>query len=143
MLTALEKDRPALCFFLGDGERDLVLAQKRYPALPFFAVRGNCDPRSKLSGSLACTVGGVRIFATHGHLYNVKYEPELDALAAAAEESGAELVLFGYSHRASLESHGDLTFLNPGTIGRTARPGYAVLALEDGRFTAELKTLQE
>ena len=141
MLTAIERERPTLCFFLGDGECDLILAQERCPALPFYAVRGNCDPRSKLSGALACTVGGVRIFATHGHLYNVKYEPELDTLAAAAEGSGAELVLFGHSHRACMEKHRDLTFLNPGTIGRTARPGYAVLTVEDGRFSAELKTV--
>lgn len=141
MIAAIEKEEPALCFFLGDGERDLRAAQERFPGLAFFAVRGNCDLRSKLSASLACTVGGVSIFAAHGHLYNVKYEPELDSLAAAAREAGASLVLFGHTHHACLESHHGISFLNPGTIGRTAHPSYAVVSMEEGRFTTERKTI--
>ncbi|MCR5663415.1 MAG: YfcE family phosphodiesterase [Oscillospiraceae bacterium] len=141
MITALEKEKPALYFFLGDGERDLERVRERFPDLPYYAVRGNCDLRSALSGSLCCTVGGVGIFAAHGHLYDVKYEPELESLAAAAREAGACLALFGHTHRACLESRRGITFLNPGTIGRTAHPGYAVLYAEGGRFTAELRRL--
>ncbi|MBR0211794.1 MAG: YfcE family phosphodiesterase [Oscillospiraceae bacterium] len=141
MITAIEREKPALCFFLGDGERDLAAVQARFPALPFYAVRGNCDPRSTLSASLTATVGGVCVFATHGHLYNVKYEPALDSLSAAAEVSGASLALFGHTHHAALEERGGITFLNPGSIGRTAHPAYAVLTLDGARFRAELKTV--
>ena len=139
MITAIEREKPALCFFLGDGERDLAAVQTRFPALPFYAVRGNCDPRSTLSASLTATVGGVCVFATHGHLYNVKYEPALDSLSAAAEVSGASLALFGHTHHAALEERGGITFLNPGSIGRSARPCYALLSVDDGRIEADLK----
>ncbi len=141
MLSAVERERPALCFFLGDGERDLRAVQARFPSLPFYAVRGNCDLRSTLSGSLVCTVGGVCIFAAHGHLYNVKYEPGLESLAAAAREAGARLALYGHTHLARLECRDGITFLNPGAVGRAAHPGYAVLSVEAGGFTAELKTV--
>lgn len=141
MISAIEKERPDLCFFLGDGERDLAAVQARFPALPFYAVRGNCDWRSTLSASLVCTVGGVCIFAAHGHNFDVKYEPALDSLFAAAKEAGASLALFGHTHRAFLEEREGITLLNPGAIGRGARPSYATLSIEKGRAVPALKAL--
>ncbi len=141
MIAVVERAKPQLCFFLGDGERDLAAVQARFPALPFYAVRGNCDLRSRLSSSLVCSIGGVSVFAAHGHLYNVKYEPGLESLAAAAREAGARLALYGHTHLARLECRDGITFLNPGAVGRAAHPGYAVLSVEAGGFTAELKTV--
>ncbi|MGX8692187.1 MAG: metallophosphoesterase family protein [Clostridia bacterium] len=138
MISAIGREKPDLCFFLGDGERDLAAVQARFPALPFYAVRGNCDWRSSLSGSLVCTVGGVCIFAAHGHTLDVKYEPALDSLLAAAKEAGASLALFGHTHRALLEEREGITLLNPGSIGRGAHPSYAVLQITDGACTAKL-----
>ena len=141
MISAIEKEKPTLCFFLGDGERDLAAVQKRFPTLPFYSVRGNCDLGSSLSSSIVCTVGGVRIFAVHGHMFNVKHEPGLDSLAAAAGETGADLALFGHTHRPLLENRREITFLNPGAIGRVRRPTYALLSIAEGVFSAELKDL--
>ena len=139
MIRAVRLENPALCFFLGDGERDLAQVQARYPALPFYAVRGNCDWRSSLSASIVCTLGGVCVFATHGHLYEVKHEPDLDSLLRAAEEAGASLALFGHTHLPCLESRRGIMLLNPGSIGRSARPCYALLSVDDGRIEADLK----
>ncbi len=141
MIRAIAREKPALCFFLGDGERDLVQVQSRYPQLPFYAVRGNCDWRSALSASIVCTVGGVCVFATHGHLYDVKHEPDRDSLLRAAEEAGACLALFGHTHLPLLETRRGITLLNPGSVGRSARPGYALLSLDGGSVKAELKTV--
>lgn len=105
--------------------------------------RGNCDMRSSLSSALICTVGGVCVFATHGHLYNVRYEPALDTLAAAAQDTGATVALFGHTHHACLEKQQGITLLNPGTIGRVSRPSYAVLSVAEGSCEAELKTLTQ
>ena len=140
MITAITREDPTLCFFLGDGERDLAAVQARFPALPFYAVRGNCDLRSRLSSSLVCSIGGVSIFAAHGHLYNVKYEPVPETLAEAACEAGARVALFGHTHLPYCGEYG-LLLLNPGSIGRSAHPSYGLLHIEDGKCTAELKTL--
>ena len=141
MVRAVKREKPDLCFFLGDGERDAARVQRQFGTLPFYTVRGNCDVRSSLSSALVCSAGGVCIFATHGHLYNVKYEPALDSLCAAARDEGAQLALFGHTHHACCLQREGLTLLNPGTIGHTAQPRYALVSVEDGRFTAELKTL--
>ena len=84
MIRAVEIEKPDLCFFLGDGERDLDTLQKRFPTLPVNAVRGNCDVFSTLPQTLVCAAGGIKIFATHGHLYGVKHDPIFRDLCEAA-----------------------------------------------------------
>ena len=140
LIAAIEREGPALCFFLGDGEHDLAAAQARYPALPFYAVRGNCDLRSALSGELVCTVAGVTFFVTHGHLYDVKYESSQERLTAAARAAGADVALFGHTHRACCERLCGVLCLNPGALARGA---YAVLTVADGQCKALLKTLEK
>ena len=141
MIAAIEREQPQLCFFLGDGERDLTAVRTRYPDLPFYAVRGNCDANSGLSASLTCAVGGVRIFAAHGHQYNVKYEPALESLADAARDAGASVALFGHTHCSRMERQGELLLFNPGTVGRGAHPGYGLLYLDEGAVQAQLMAL--
>ncbi len=138
MIEAVRREKPALCFFLGDGERDLASVRSAFPALPFFAVRGNCDLRSSLSAELVCAVGGIPVFATHGHLYDVKYEPALERLTDAARAAGAAVAMFGHTHRAHCSRSGGVLLLNPGPAARGA---YAVLSVGDGKCAAELKTL--
>lgn len=138
MIAAIKREKPDLCFFLGDGERDLAAAQARFPKLPFYAVRGNCDWRSDQSESLVCTVGGVCIFAAHGHTYDVKYEPALDSLSDAAAKAGASVALYGHTHQPFCAEREGILFVNPGSVGRGSHPGYAVLTVENGVCSARL-----
>jgi hypothetical protein len=138
MAAAIEREQPRLCFHLGDGERDAAALQQRFPHLPLYAVRGNCDLRSSLSPTLTCHMGGIAIFATHGHLFQVKYEPHLDTLAQAARDMGAGLALFGHTHRPLWQQENGLALLNPGAA---AGGRYALLTIRDGAFTAELKSI--
>ncbi len=142
MIRAIEREKPALCFFLGDGERDLSAVQKRFPSLPVHAVRGNCDLRSALPLQLRCAVAGVKVFAAHGHRYNVKYDPALRDLRYAALEADADVVLFGHTHLAFRDHSLGMEILNPGTIGRVARPSYGLLRVEEGRAETEIKYLE-
>ena len=139
LVRAVEAEKPALCFFLGDGERDLGALRERFPDLPVYAVRGNCDLRSGLPKQLACAVGGVRIFATHGHLYDVKHDPSLFGLLRAAE--GADLALFGHTHTALAERREGTVIFNPGSIGRSARPSYGVITIGEGETRTEIRRL--
>ena len=141
MINAIELEQPDLCFFLGDGERDIARIAQKYPDLPVYAVRGNCDFRSDLGKLLICVVDGVKIFMTHGHLSYVKYEYDLETLTSQAIEAGADVALFGHTHSQHLSENRGVTLLNPGSIGRGYYPGYAVLTIENGTCVPELKAV--
>ena len=138
MLLAIEREQPALCFFLGDGERDLEPVLQRFPSLVIHAVRGNCDLRSELPKYLCCTVGGLRVFAAHGHQYDVKYDPLLQELCFAAKREGADVLLFGHTHRAHREHSRGMEILNPGPVGSSSRPSYGLLHIDGGRAETEI-----
>lgn len=141
MIEAVRRERPALCFFLGDGEHDLVTLRNRCPALPIHAVRGNCDPFSTQPLVLNCVVGGLRFFVTHGHQHGVKYDNEYRDLCYAALRANADVALFGHTHIPFLDRHLGMTILNPGQIGRAKNPSYGLLNIDNGQLFAEIKAL--
>lgn len=130
MIRAIGREDPGLCFFLGDGERDLEEVRSRFPSLAVYAVRGNCDPCSSLPAFISCNVEGVGIYACHGHLYEVKTDHDLTLLRGTAGRAGAGIVLYGHTHEARLETMGSLTVMNPGSIGRGRKPGYGVITID-------------
>ena len=74
---------------------------------PLYVVRGNNDKEwaSSLPHHLTVTLEGVRFYMVH----NKKDVP--------ADLTGADVVVFGHSHKYSEERRGDLLRLNPGSCG--------------------------
>lgn len=101
--------------FLGDGENDLELVRRLYPRLRIIAVRGNWDG---LYGDLPETdtaqFGGIKILLTHGHRYGVKQG--MEEYERAAREHGAQLALFGHTHRAEKYFKDGIWLFNPGSV---------------------------
>ena len=141
MIRAVRLENPAMCFFLGDGEYDLTRLQRRFPSLPVNAVRGNCDLRSTLPRALTCAAGGVRIFATHGHLFGVKHDPIYRELCEAALAENADVVLFGHTHEPFRDRTMGMELLNPGSIGPTTRPSYGLILLDGDRVETAVRYL--
>ena len=141
MISAIDLEKPDACFFLGDGDRDITQMIEKYPKIPFYVVRGNCDLWSNESSTITMEIEGVKIFATHGHLSYVKYDFEFETLVSQALEAKADIALFGHTHRQHLSENYGVTLLNPGSIGRGYYPGYAVLNINNGKFHADLKTI--
>ena len=141
MIAAIELEKPAACFFLGDGERDFDDVKDKYPSLKCYSVKGNCDFMSFAKNRLICEIDDVRIYATHGHKDDVKWEPDYHTLEANAREAGADLAFFGHTHEQYLSERDGLTLLNPGTIGYGSYPSYAVVEIKNGQFSARLKAL--
>ncbi|GGH83672.1 putative phosphoesterase [Pullulanibacillus pueri] len=111
----------------GDSELEMThLAMTGYQG-----VAGNCDwpgagyPNDRI---IDLEDGAMKVFVTHGHLYNVKMT-EMN-LIYKAEEVGANLVCFGHTHYAGSEQTNGMIVLNPGSIrmprGRK-EPTYALL----------------
>ena len=130
-----ESDAKAVVF-LGDGLRDLEDALTLHPKMKVYAVAGNCDfgALEPLDGLAA--FDQVVVFYTHGHMYGVKYD--LDTLADAAAARGAEVALFGHTHKPiALQKNGVFLF-NPGSCGRcyTGPNTYGVMLLDKGKITS-------
>lgn len=114
---------------LGDGEQELDLIAKNYPDKNITHVKGNCDLASfSQSEIFMVPADNCKIFATHGHKYNVKYS--LEALKQKARNLGANVVLYGHTHERFCNYEDGLYIMNPGSAscprdGR--RPSFGII----------------
>lgn len=106
--------------------------------VPCYIVRGNTDYDAKLLNANVIEAGGHRIFATHGHLYQV--DMRLDLLRFAALENDCDIAMYGHTHVPYLEEDNslgtdDVTILNPGSISKPRqadhRYTYMVMEIDD------------
>ena len=126
----IDREQPDLVIHLGDHIRDAYTLAGQFPHTPMEWVPGNCDyapgePETKL-----LTLNGIRIMITHGHHYRVKYE--LDALLNAAYFQGADMVLFGHTHRPVNDRVEGIYVVNAGSAGMGSSPTWALIELEPG-----------
>lgn len=134
--------------------------------VPCYIVRGNTDYDAKLLNANVIEAGGHRIFATHGHLYQV--DMRLDLLRLAALENDCDIAMYGHTHVPYLEEdpveaeryadacagrpiHGlvtdDVTILNPGSISKPRQSDhhytYMVMEIDDeDEVTYELRYVE-
>ena len=99
--------------FLGDGERDLDTVESYYHSLPN-VIKVNCDFSSSLPLLRVVTLGGKKIYCTHGHAEHVKYGT--DELLLRARQEGADIVLYGHTHTGVTCYDDGLYIMNPGSI---------------------------
>lgn len=116
---------------LGDGEKEFENIKATYPNIKMYYVAGNCDYNSLSPNELIIPVDfNLKIFATHGHRYYVKYS--LDAIKSSALENGCSIALFGHTHQ-RLEKYEDgLYILNPGSISCPRddnKPSYGIVEI--------------
>ena len=120
--AAIERQIKALdaVLFLGDGARDLD--RLFLVDTPLWAVRGNCDWSSSDYADKTerlLYLEGHTVLMTHGHEWGVK--GGLGALIAHAADVGADIVLFGHTHKPTLRA-----LATGETVGKTVleRPMY-------------------
>ena len=134
---ALEQN-PAVdwVFHLGDGVGEQLLLRAANGVQNTACVAGNCDWYSDEPAQRVLEIGGVKLLLTHGHRYSVKMR--LDTLAYATEDAGAQIALFGHTHRQTKIDAQGVWLVNPGSV----RNGdYALLRINDGRVDVELRNL--
>ncbi len=104
-------------------------------------VLGNCDYRVDGPPERLIQVGGKRLLLTHGHRYRVKQD--FRALLARARELGANVVVFGHTHRAEAFWLGETLFFNPGSLfaPNGDGPSYGLLVIGEEGIKPELRRL--
>lgn len=130
---AAELEQPDVVMHLGDHVSDARDLSYALDTTDFYEVRGNCDFGSQAPETILTELCGVRFFLTHGHLFGVK--ADLTHLKAQAVQCGAQVVLFGHTHRPLLENDGGIWYMNPGA----AKDGrYGVVEISAGRVSCRL-----
>lgn len=100
---------------LGDGEKELDLIAAKYPDKQIFHVKGNCDLASFSENEILLMPSeNCKIFAVHGHLYDVKYS--LEPLKKKARSMGANIALYGHTHERFCSYEDGLYIMNPGSV---------------------------
>lgn len=84
-------------------------------------VGGNNDYFSSLPREEEFYIGPHKVYITHGHQYSVSYETE--SIKKAGLARGADIVMFGHTHRPFLEVGEDITLLNPGSVSYPRQKG--------------------
>jgi len=141
MLAAAEACRPDVLIHLGDHDRDALPLREALPGVPLHSVCGNCDISPLAPARLLVQLGPMKAFLTHGHLYGVSPR-YMDSLVYAAQEQGAQLALFGHTHRAVFGQLGGVTLINPGTAGRGGERTWALVTVFDnGAVSCEIKKI--
>jgi len=105
-------------------------------------VSGNCDFFTLLKSDECFTLCGHTFFLTHGHQYGISMGCEY--LLEEGISRGADMVLFGHTHRPTLIQHKDIMALNPGSLSYPRQenriPSYAVITIDDkGRIIPEIR----
>ncbi len=117
----LEKEKPLdLLIHLGDaeGREDYI---EVVAECPVEVVAGNNDFFSSLPGEKEIKIGKYKIFFTHGHYYYVN--AGIERIKREGIARGADIVMFGHTHRPVLEMTDDLIILNPGSISYPRQDG--------------------
>ena len=140
MPDAVRRETPDLIVHLGDHAHDARAITARFPGVPLRSVRGNCDYGAEGGDVELLEFCGRKVFLTHGHLYGVKNG--LDNITRKGASAGADLVLFGHTHRAYIGKSGGLTLFNPGAVsgrGWDRDKTYGVVHLGEEEIRCEIK----
>lgn len=140
---AIERTAPFdMLIHLGDaeGSEDLITSWclEQNKDCKVYMVLGNNDFFSCLDREKEVEIGPYRAFLTHGHFYSVSVGTE--RLEEEARSRGADIAMFGHTHRPCLETRNGVTVLNPGSLSfprqEGRRPSYMVMEI-DGEGRAE------
>ena len=134
MMQAMEKEgNPQYIIHAGDVLQDVEDLKIMYPTHNIIYIKGNNDIWDRETpDDRFFELGGVKIFLTHGHNYGVKYTTA--KLKQHAAELGAQVCIFGHTHKPLNENDGRMILLNPGSAVQT----YGVLEIDDGIFYSKI-----
>ncbi len=139
-LKALEKSAPVdMVIHCGDIEgSEYLIAQSA--GCPVQMVVGNNDFFSDLPREKDFQIGRYRVWLTHGHNYCVSLGNEY--LKKEARMRGADIVMYGHTHKPVVDIEAGLITVNPGSLSYPRQEGrkasYIIMELDkagDAHFT--------
>ena len=129
MINAVHMASPDMIVHLGDGEADVIELKEVFPQIPIVNVRGNCDMFSVSPETELFNLGNLKLFITHGHLFNVKRSKTI--LVDRAKFLNANIVMYGHTHISDCYKEDGLNVINPGACGYASNSSYAEVSISD------------
>ncbi len=128
---------------LGDGEHEIDMIAMNYPDKNIVYIKGNCDFTTFSDSEVFFKPAkGCKIFAAHGHKYNVKYS--LEPIKQRALNLGANVVLYGHTHERFCAYEDGLYIMNPGSTScpRDGRkPSFGIIDISDAGIMTNIVDL--
>lgn len=139
MLDVVKAEQPDAVLHLGDHLADGMELQNSVD-IAVYLVKGNTDQADEGKTDALLEFEHVRVWMTHGHLYKV--ENGLTELYGVGARAGAQIVLFGHTHRPHLGYRDGIWLMNPGRVGRISSKAihatYGVIRLADRKMRFEI-----
>lgn len=132
-LKVVEEEGPFdLVIHCGDVEgSEYVISQA--VGCPVEFVQGNNDFFSDLPREKELTIGKYKVWLLHGHNYYVSMNYE--TIKNEALDRGVDIVMCGHTHRPVIETEGNLTIINPGSLSyprqENRQPSYVIMELDE------------
>ena len=137
MRSCIRAVKPDTVIHLGDHYGDAETMAEENPHIIFHQVPGNCDRYHCPPGAVEVRcypIGGVCCYMTHGHRHGVKMG--IGALLADARKMGAQIALYGHTHRLDCHQEPDgMWVLNPGSCGSSGGSA-GVIKIENSEIKA-------
>ena len=96
---------------------------------PVEMVAGNNDFFSDLPSEKIFRIGKYNVMITHGHRYYIGIGSEMLKREAVAE--GADIVMYGHTHRPVIDISKDIIAINPGSLSyprqENRKPSYIIM----------------
>ena len=130
MIRAVKREEPDMILHLGDCVVDADALRREFPHITMVNVPGNCD-FSRGDTERLIDIDGYKVLMCHGHTYGVKMS--YMHLELHAKEVGADLALFGHTHKLFYDKHNGLAMMNPGSIGAPlwgCMPSYGIITFD-------------
>ncbi len=106
-----------------------------FPDIEFYAVSGNNDFWSNMPCKRMVELGGKKIFIAHGHDFHVR--SGIDEIVSHAKKTGADMVVYGHTHRCHDVFERGIYVLNPGSMGYYPRT-YGVITIDDEKIKTRI-----
>lgn len=113
LIEIFDFENPQIVICAGDCALDFEELSYVKENAHYYIVRGNCDIyNDSFLDVLSFSIKNYNFFLTHGHVQNVK--KNLFLLKKEAEETKADIVIFGHTHLQHYDKTNNIFYFNPG-----------------------------
>ena len=140
--------KPDAIIHCGDGAWDALEIARKFPEAAVHVVRGNVDADlPNLPEEQCLKIAGRKIYFAHGDKFNVHGESVTGAnanseIVTRAKELGAEIVLHGHTHLATLSLERGVYLLNPGSASLKQpydfKPSFGCVEIFEGHVVCKI-----